>query len=288
MKKFFGGSAGKGVKFYSLDNEPGLWHDTHRDAVPKGVSTDELIDMNLKYAKMIKSVDPDAQIIGFTAWGVLELAGSNLDFIPDKPDGYKFYDQAKEGVDKWRDRKAHGGDSNLVSYLKAIKKAEQENHKRLVDIIDVHWYPEIYYKGQRLSDNIKFDPEVAELQFQALREFWDPTFKLSDFPGLESWTNQPELRNYLWDAFHPLIPALEKAVDETYPETKLAINEYDTGSREYYHGALLRANALGIFAQEDLFMAQNWYTMDRTALRSLPINCSATLTGRAATSRATS
>ena len=103
------------------------------------------------------------------------------------------------------------------------------------------------------------------MQFQALREFWDPTFKLSDFAGLESWTNQPELRKYLWDAFHPVLPVLKKVLDETYPGTKLAINEYDTGSRDYYHGALLRATALGIFAQEDVFMAQNWYTMDKNS-----------------------
>jgi hypothetical protein len=37
------------------------------------------------------------------------------------------------------------------------------------------------------------------------------------------------------------------------------VNEYDNGSPGHFHGALLRAAALGIFAREDLYMAQNWH-----------------------------
>ena len=57
---------------------------------------------------------------------------------------------------------------------------------------------------------------------------------------------------------------LTKLIETHYPGTKLAINEYDTGSREHYHGALIRAAALGIFMQENLYMAQNWHQTDDT------------------------
>jgi hypothetical protein len=258
IKKLFGGAAGKGVQFYQLDNEPALWRENHRDVMPKGISSEGLAELGYKYGSMIKSVDPAAKVIGFSAWGVMEAAGSNVDFTPPGEDGYKRYDKYKdEASERWRDVKAHGGDSNLVTYLKTLKKLDGGRH--VVDIIDVHWYPEITYKGKKLSDgDIAFDPDIADHQFEALREFWDPTFKLSDHQ-MDCWTNNASLRSHLWEPFHPVIPALKKWIDQAYPGTKLAINEYSTGSVDKYHGALLRAVALGTFVQEDLYMAENWY-----------------------------
>jgi hypothetical protein len=99
------------------------------------------------------------------------------------------------------------------------------------------------------------------LQWEAVREWYDQSFKLT--PELDSWTGGANAE-YLYTPFHPVIPALKKIVDESYPGTKLAIDEYDTGSPEHYHGALLRAAVLGIFMQEDLYMAQNWHQTDAT------------------------
>jgi hypothetical protein len=262
--KAFGPAAKGGVAFYSMDNEPGLWINTHRDTVPRGVSAEQLADLDLRYAASVKSVDPTAKVIGFGAWGVLELAGSNIDYYPSGPDGYKHQkDQLKE-EDRYRERKKHGGDSQLVYLLKRFKQAEAEQGKRLVDVIDVHWYPELYGKTskgekKRTIDDTPYDPTFARLQWEGLREWYDPTFQPSG--ELESWTHGNNAA-YLWNPYHPVIPALKKLVDTYYPGTKLAINEYDTGSPEHFHGALLRAAALGIFMQEDLYMAQNWHQTD--------------------------
>ena len=92
---------------------------------------------------------------------------------------------------------------------------------------------------------------------RALREFWDPTFRPSD-AGLESWTISDGNNVKLWDPFHPMIPALKRVIDTTWPGTKLAVNEYSSGSGGKYHGGLLRAALLGIFMQEDLYMAEVW------------------------------
>jgi mannan endo-1,4-beta-mannosidase len=175
---------------------------------------------------------------------MMELAGSDLDYSSD-----------------FRDRKAHGDEPNLVSFVRGMRKASESQGKRLLDVVDVHWYPEVYYvkggKKLRLSDDIDFDPIVAEKQFEALREFWDPTFKLADV-GLESWAFSSGNDARLWTPFHPTIPALKRLVDRAWPGTKLAMNEYSSGSGSRYHGALLRAAVLGIFMQEDLYMAQVW------------------------------
>ena len=95
---------------------------------------------------MIKAVDPDAKVIGFSAWGVLELAGSNVDMMPAAPDGYKHYDKPSP-AEKWRDRKAHGNVPQLVSYLKGVKAASEKAGKRLIDVVDIHWYPEMLRQG---------------------------------------------------------------------------------------------------------------------------------------------
>jgi len=194
---------------------------------------------------------------------VLELAGSNVDMMPAAPDGYKHCDKAS-GSEKWRDRKAHGNVPQLVSYLKGVKAASEKAGKRLIDVVDIHWYPECYGKDskgntQRLSDeNLGYDPVTAVKQFDSIREWYDPTYKAES-----SWTaDSDENRKMLWDPFHPVIPALKKMIEEAYPGTKLAFNEYATGSPNSYHGALIRAAVLGVFMQEDVYMAQNWYQGD--------------------------
>ena len=235
--------------------------ENHRDAVPKGITADELIELNIKYATMVKSVDPDAKVIGFAAWGLKELAGSNYDYMPAGPDGYKRWDKVKP-EERWTDRKKHGDQPQLVTFLKAMKKVEEKTGKRLIDVIDVHWYPELYGKDskgetRRISEEFAYDPVLAAKQWDSIREWYDGSYVAE-----ESWTAAPEVKKYLWDAYHPIIPALKKMIEEAYPGTKLAINEYQTPSHNHHHGALIRAAVLGIFMQEDLYMAQNWYQGD--------------------------
>ncbi|HMJ51290.1 MAG TPA: glycoside hydrolase family 44 protein [Polyangiaceae bacterium] len=259
--KHFGAASKGGVQFYSLDNEPGLWMHTHRDIMPQGVTAEQLADWNIQYATVIKTADPSAQVIGFGAWGVLELAGSNQDYLPPGPAGYKRQKEDVKEPDKFRERKKHGGDSQLVYLLKRFKQAEAQAGKRLVDTVDIHWYPELYGKDakgekRRVLDDIPYDKAFARLQWESIREWYDPSFQPT--AELESWTAGSN-REMLWQPYHPIIPALRKIVDTYYPGTKLAINEYDSGSPEHYHGALIRAAVLGIFMQENLYMAQNWH-----------------------------
>ncbi len=259
LVELFGPGARGGVAFYTMDNEPGLWMYTHRDTMPRGVSAEELVRRNLEYAAAVKAADPTAKVIGFAAWGPKELAGSNIDYF--KPGAKNPEDIPEEA--SMQEVKAHGGDSELVYFLKEAKKAEARAGKRLIDAIDVHWYPELYANDshgqkQRSLNDLPYDPVFAPLQFEALREWWDPSFFPK--PPLESWTYAADpAADRLWRPYHPVIPALKRLIETHYPGTRLAINEYDTGSPEHYHGALLRAAALGIFAEQDLFMAQNWH-----------------------------
>jgi len=252
--KNFKSSAQGGVRFYQMDNEPGLWCYNHRDVSPKGPGYEDMVILNAKYAAAVKSVDPDAQVIGMTAWGVKELAGSPWD---DFPGGVAHYRETGDG-EKWTDRKAHGNMPQVAYFLMCMNKYSQKAGHRLIDYLDDHGFPECWgknAKGEKVNvlGDFPYDPVLTPQQFDALRIFYDPTFESPD-----SWCALPQLKAYLFDPFRPLIPNLKKIIAQYYPGTKLSMTEYYPASAHYYHGGLIQIVTMGIYMREGLDMACEW------------------------------
>lgn len=65
----WGTAAGGGLPYYILDNEPSIWHSTHRDVHPTGAMMQEIHDRTVEYAGRIKDVDPSALVVGPEEWG---------------------------------------------------------------------------------------------------------------------------------------------------------------------------------------------------------------------------
>ena len=65
----WGANLSGGLRYYILDNEPSIWHSTHRDVHPVGATMDEIKNKVLDYAGKIKSVDPSAVVVGPEEWG---------------------------------------------------------------------------------------------------------------------------------------------------------------------------------------------------------------------------
>ncbi|PYL06049.1 MAG: cellulase, partial [Verrucomicrobia bacterium] len=65
----WGTNASGGLRYYILDNEPSIWHSTHRDVQPTGVTMDQMLAKVLDYAGMIKNNDASALVIGPEEWG---------------------------------------------------------------------------------------------------------------------------------------------------------------------------------------------------------------------------
>jgi hypothetical protein len=215
------------------------------------------VDLNAKYAQMVKQTDPGAQVIGFTAWGVMELEGSNWDYMPGGAQGFNLPDSAMTDALKWTDRKAHGGTSQFEYYLKEMAKRSKLAGVRLIDYVDDHGFPEVWgtdAKGNKVNvlGDFAYDPVLTPKQFDALRIFWDPTFTSPD-----SWCAGPNKAD-LWDPWVGLIPKLKKMIAENYPGTKLSMTEYYPASKSYFHGGLLQAVNLGIFMREGMDMACDW------------------------------
>jgi len=125
-----------------------------------------------------------------------------------------------------------------------MKGLEQKYHRRLVHVLDVHWYPEA--RGtKRITDNDS-SPKTIEARVQAPRAFWDPTYRE------KSWIDDS------WGKPIRLIPWLREKIAKQYPGTKLSMTEYDFGGGGDISGGLAQADALGALGREGVFLANYW------------------------------
>ncbi len=227
LKGLYGAAGAGGVRFYNLDNEPMLWNSTHRDVHPAPLSYDELRDRTYQYAAAIKAADPAAQTLGPVEWGWTGYFYSALD--------------AALGGSWWNnpaDRNTHGGMELPPWYLDQMKKYEQAHGVRILDYLDLHYYPQA--GGVALSG--AGGQATQDLRLRSTRSLWDATYVD------ESWIND-KIR---------MIPRMRDWVNTYYPGTKLALTEYNFGGLEHINGAVTEADVLGIFGREGLDLATMW------------------------------
>jgi hypothetical protein len=221
LRTRFGKASAGGVLFYNLDNEPMLWNSTHRDVHPSPTSYDELRDLTLTYAAAVKAADPGAKTLGPALWGWCAY----------------FY-SAADGCGPGPDRQAHGGLDFVPWYLQQLQLYQQAHGKRLLDYLDLHFYPQ----AQGVYSRFTGDAAVQALRLRSTRALWDARYVD------ESWIGQPVR----------LIPRMKQWVAQHYPGTKLAIGEYNWGAPQHINGALAQADVLGIFARQGLHLATLW------------------------------
>ena len=208
--------------FYALDNEPDLWAGTHARIHPQKIRFDELAPLNATYAGAVKKVAPKALVFGFVSYG-----WHGFTTLQDAPD--------------------RQGRNFLDFYLDEMKKAETKAGKRLIDVLDLHWYPEVTAGKQRITVD-DAGPEVAAARIQAPRSLWDPAFRE------KSWVADSSAKGPI-----RLIPRVREQIGQHYPGTRLAITEYYYGGGADISGALAQADVLGIFGREGLFAAALWH-----------------------------
>jgi glycosyl hydrolase family 44 len=224
----WGTNANGGLRYYILDNEPSLWHSTHRDVHPTGQTLDEIRDKMIDYAGRIKAVDPSALVVGPEEWGW---------------SGYLFsgYDQQYGGAHGWGflpDRANHGGTDYLPWLLGALAQNDAANGRRLLDVFTVHYYPQ----GGEFSDDVSSAMQLR--RNRSTRSLWDPAYVD------ETWINDRV----------QLVRRLRTWVNTYYPGTATGITEYNWGAENHINGATTQADIYGIFGREGLDMAARWTT----------------------------
>ncbi|MFZ5988339.1 MAG: glycoside hydrolase family 9 protein [Bacillota bacterium] len=227
VNKYGDASTPTGVKGYSIDNEPGLWSDTHPRIHPEKVTATELLEKSAALAKAVKNVDPYAEIFGPALYGF-----NAFNTLQDAPDW-----NAVKGSYEWF----------IDYYLDNMNRASQLEGKRLLDVLDIHWYPEARGGGARIC--FGEDPaniETNKARLQAPRSLWDSTYTE------DSW-----IATYCpWGL--PLLPKVQASIDKYYPGTKLAITEYDYGGGKHVTGGLAEADVLGVFGKQGVYLATYW------------------------------
>jgi hypothetical protein len=225
----FGTAANGGVRFYSLDNEPSLWHHTHRDVRPQPLGSIELRDLTYRYGAAIKAVDPAALLFGPVEWGWTAYFYSGVD-------------QASQQWGNPPEASIRGGLPLVTWYLDQMRRYEQQNGLRLLDYFTLHYYPQ----GQGVALGGAGGSSTQAQRLRSTRSLWDPTYVD------ESWIGEPVR----------LIPRMREWADQYYPGTRLAITEYNFGGFEHINGALTQADVLGIFGREGLDFATLWTSPD--------------------------
>jgi hypothetical protein len=206
---------------FSLDNEPDLWAENHPEVHPEKVGYDELCARNVTYATMVKSVWPSAEVTGFVSYG-----WSGFTSLQTAPDSF-------------------GKGDFTEYYLDKMQAAETTAGKRLIDYLDLHWYPSATGNNTRIIANDTSEPVVAA-RVQAPRDLWDTTYRETSW--IDDVLKQP-IR---------LIPRMRDKIKFHYAGTKLAITEWNYGAGGDISGAVASADVLGIFGREAVDLASYW------------------------------
>jgi len=210
-----------GAIFYSLDNEPDLWAETHHRIHEDAVTYEELVGKTIEFASAIKDIAADAVIFGPVSYGWYGYVT-----LQDAPD--------------------RNGRDFLEYYLDSMKQEEDITGRRLLDILDLHWYPEAMSSDGRRIISEETDPVIVEARIQAPRSLWDSTYTE------DSWISQS-----IGGSVN-LIPRLHDKIQTHYPGTGLAFTEYYYGGCGHISGGIAQADVLGIFGREGIVAANFW------------------------------
>lgn len=256
--------------WYSLDNEPGLWGEalpvgwqsgdeprpwenppypgvpassggrTHPLIHPSAPTFTELRDKTIAHAAAIKDVNPNALVFGGVGYGwneftTMQNAPGALT-SPSHPGG----DQS--------------GEMHYNEYLlQQVRNEEIAQGRKLMDVLDLHWYPEAQGGGVRITDNNNSAAVVAA-RVQAPRSLWDPAYtETSWISQWGTWNGSPGTPGPI-----RLLPRVQRDINDFNPGTKIAITEYNYGGGSHISGAVAQADVLGIFGREGVFAASLW------------------------------
>ncbi len=241
-------STATGISGFLLDNEPALWVSTHPRIHPLQPTCREVTDKSVTLAKAIKDVDSAALVIGPVLYGF--AAYTDFQAAPD-------WNDVSSGTDySWY----------IDYYLDEMKKASDTDSRRLLDVLDIHWYPEargyppggstegyrITGDGQPDFETYRNSREVAHARVQAPRTLWNDGYIES------SWIGQ-------WGQAHlPIFPKVQASIDTYFPETKLAVTELNYGGEDHISGGIAIADVLGIFGRFGVYYGMYWKMESQT------------------------
>jgi hypothetical protein len=108
------------IRYWSMDNEPEIWSGTHDDVMKTQCSAEEFMQLYFKVAKAARAKYPEIKLSGPVPANEWQWYRWGNDGIPS--DGRKYC---------W-----------LEFFIKRIAEEEKASGIRLLDVLDIHYYPE--------------------------------------------------------------------------------------------------------------------------------------------------
>lgn len=221
------GQFGSYPHHYIIGNEPMLWWKTHRDVHPEPATYAEILEKFVEMAQVVRKTDKQAVIVGPALWGWMAMQNSSMD---EKSDW--------NGWKRGTDRANHQNQPFLEWFLKEIVQREKKLGMSLLDVVDVHYYPE----GKDLRNGRPSSNRNRNLRIAATRSLWDKSY------DDKSWIDE---KIYF-------IPRLQELARKYKPSLKVAIGEYNFRGEKDIAGGVVQAEVLGVFAYTGLYSANYW------------------------------
>jgi len=210
--------------YWSMDNEPEIWNGTHDDVMPSLLSASAFMDSYFAVAKKARERFPEIKLTGpvpANEWQWYKWGNESLTI-----DG-KYY--------CW-----------LEYFIKRVADEQKSSGIRLLDVLDIHWYPS--------------ESSNADL-VQLHRVFYDENYV---YPG----ANGVKTINGAWDGsqnkeyiFKRINDWLLKHFGENHGIT-IALTENDISSSNPNIISVVYASMLGTFADNgvEIFTPWSWKT----------------------------
>lgn len=228
LNRWFG-QGGLGLKkenfrYWNMDNEPDIWSSTHDDVMPTQISADEFMTKYFEVAKKARQLFPGIKLCG-----------------PVVTNEWQWYKYGNETL------KINGRYYSWLEYfIKRVADEEKATGIRLLDVLDIHWYP-----GE------SSDAEVVQLH----RIFYDKNYI---YPG----ANGVKTINGGWDTSQTkeyIFNRIESWLNTHFgPDHGIGLGMSESGinSSNPNVNAVLYASILGTFANNgvELYTPWSWKT----------------------------
>jgi hypothetical protein len=164
------------------------------------------------------------------------------------------FSSAADGCLDGADRNAHGDVPFVPWYLRQVCAHQQQTGVRLVDYLDLHYYPQgedvIDFNSSNLA--VSENAATSAKRLRSLKELYDPAWIA------ESWFADLGDNDYNHYDKPQFIRRVKAWIAAECPGTKLAITEYNWGPDFGASGALAQAEVLAIFGREGVDLATRW------------------------------
>lgn len=132
-------------------------------------------------------------------------------------------------------------------FIKKCGDYKRDHGKSLVDVFDLHWYPQAERDGR--SPYLGRDTSLAfnQLRMRTTRDLWDPTYRQ------ESWIRDAS-------EFKPtmILRRGKEWVAKHNPGMEICLGEYNFGGEDTITGALVQAEVFGTLARDKIELASIW------------------------------